>query len=67
MNVVRQNVTKEAESKITNHKTVSKGKQYDQYLIYIPKDVQKDSTFPFAANQKVIVRIDNGRLIIEKA
>jgi hypothetical protein len=35
-------------------------------VLYIPADVVKDSSFPFDPNQKVIVRIDGKRLIVER-
>jgi hypothetical protein len=35
-------------------------------LIYIPADVVKDSSFPFKPNEKVIIKIDGEKLIIEK-
>jgi hypothetical protein len=34
--------------------------------IYIPSDVAKDSQFPFEAGDKIKVRIDKGKLVIEK-
>lgn len=36
-------------------------------LLYIPADIVKDSLFPFAANEEVVVRIDGKRLIIERS
>ncbi len=35
-------------------------------ILYIPADVVKDSLFPFAANEEVVVRIDGDRLVIER-
>jgi hypothetical protein len=36
-------------------------------IVYIPADVVKDSSFPFNADQEVMVRIDGKRLVIEGA
>jgi hypothetical protein len=35
-------------------------------LIIIPADIAKDSTFPFKPPEKVLVRIEDERLVIEK-
>lgn len=34
--------------------------------IYIPMDIFKDSAFPFQINEKVRMRIDGRKVIIEK-
>jgi len=34
--------------------------------IYIPMDIFKDSAFPFEINEKVRMRIDGRKVIIEK-
>jgi hypothetical protein len=36
-------------------------------FVYIPADVRKDSTFPFEVGERVKVKIDGKRLIIEQA
>jgi hypothetical protein len=58
----------ESESKLVNRPTQTGGKMYDKFYVYIPREVSKDSAFPFKANQKLKVRIDveNRRLVIEK-
>ncbi len=58
----------EAESKIVNRPSTTAGKLYDKLFIYIPTDLAKDSAFPFAADEKIKIRIDkeNNRLLIEK-
>ena len=35
-------------------------------VLYIPADVVKDSSFPFSADQEVVIKIDDGRLVIER-
>ena len=41
---------------------------YDKFYVYIPREVSKDSAFPFKPDQKLKVRIDveYRRLVIEK-
>lgn len=34
-------------------------------ILYIPADIVKDSSFPFEANEKVLVRIEGRKLIVE--
>jgi len=34
-------------------------------VLYIPADLVKDSSFPFVADQEVLVRIEGKRLVIE--
>lgn len=36
-------------------------------ILYIPADLVKDSSFPFEADQEVVVRIDGKRLVVEGA
>jgi hypothetical protein len=35
-------------------------------VLYIPADVRKDSAFPFDVGEKVKVRIDGKKLVVEK-
>jgi hypothetical protein len=39
---------------------------YDRYFVYIPTYVAKDEGFPFKAGEEVLVKIEEGKLIIEK-
>jgi hypothetical protein len=34
-------------------------------ILYIPADIVKDSSFPFEANERVLVRIEGRKLIVE--
>jgi antitoxin component of MazEF toxin-antitoxin module len=36
-------------------------------IIYVPADLVKDITFPFANGDSLVIRIDEDRLIVEKA
>lgn len=35
-------------------------------VLYIPADVRKDSRFPFKVGEKVRVRVEGKRLLVEK-
>jgi len=35
-------------------------------ILYIPADLVKDSSFPFSADQEVVIKIDGSRLVIEE-
>ena len=52
--------------KVINRPTKTGSKTYDKYFIYIPTSVAKDSAFPFKPGEKVIIRIEGNKLIIEK-
>jgi hypothetical protein len=49
-----------------NRPTVSKGKKYDKFFIYLPVEVCRDSNFPLRDGDKVIVEIEGKKLIIRK-
>jgi len=36
-------------------------------VLYIPADIVKDSLFPFAPNEEVVVRIEGERLVVERS
>lgn len=61
-------VTIDGKSKLMNRPSVSKGKKYDKYFVYIPSEVARDSAFPFKHGDDVVVKIDpeKKRLLIEK-
>jgi hypothetical protein len=48
---------------------VTKLLQYQggRHCIYLRSDLVNDSMFPFRADEQVVVRIDDGRLVIEPA
>ena len=59
---------KEGAGKLINRPTMTGGKTYDKYFIYVPIEVARDTNFPFQPQEPVKVKIDveNKRLIIEK-
>jgi hypothetical protein len=58
----------ESESKLVNRPTETGGKLYDKFYVYIPRELSKDSAFPFKVDERLKIKIDtkNKRLIIEK-
>lgn len=54
-------------AKLINRPTTTKGKKYDKFFVYIPTYVARDKDFPFKVGEELVIRIVNGKLIIEKA
>ena len=50
-----------------NSPSVSKGKKYDKFFVYIPTEVARDSNCPFKHGDRVEVEIKGKVLIIQKA
>lgn len=50
-----------------NRPTVSKGKKYDKFFMYIPAEVARDTNFPFKDGDRIEVEIVGNTLIIRKA
>jgi hypothetical protein len=50
-----------------NRPTISKGKKYDKFFIYIPTEVARDTNFPLEDGNRVEVEIKDETLIIRKA
>jgi hypothetical protein len=42
-------------------------KLYDRFFVYIPTYVARDKEFPFKTGEEVVVKIQKGKLIIEKS
>lgn len=59
----------EGKSTLMNRPSMSKGKMYDKFFVYIPSEVARDSAFPFEHGDEVLVKIDakNKRLIVERS
>ena len=58
---------KEGKGKFINRPTRTGGKTYDKFFVYVPTEVARDGTFPFTAGEKLYLKIENGKLIVEKA
>lgn len=55
---------------VVNMSLKGKGSVYmhakDRMVIYIPSEVRKDSAFPFEVGEKLEIKIDKKRLVVEK-
>ena len=49
-----------------NRPTVSKGKKYDKFFIYVPTEVARDTNFPFSDGDRIEVEIKPDKLVIRK-
>lgn len=47
--------------------TVKIYKVDSRHSIYLPKDFVNDSAFPFKPNEKLLAKIENKKVVIEKA
>ena len=54
-------------AKLVNRPTETKGKKYNKFFIFITSYVAADKSFPFKEEDDLIVRIVDGKLIIEKS
>jgi len=50
-----------------NRPTVSKGKKYDKFFMYIPTEVARDTNFPLKDGDRIEVEIKGKDLVIRKA
>jgi hypothetical protein len=57
---------KEGTGKFINRKSITAGKKYDSFFVYVPAEVARDSAFPFKPGDKVKVMISEGVMIVEK-
>ena len=49
-----------------NRPTVSKGKKYDKFFIYVPTEVARNTSFPFSNGERIEVEIEGDTLIVRK-
>jgi len=54
-------------ARLVNKPTTSKGKKYDKYYLYLSTFLVKDKDFPFEIGEELVCKIENGKLVIEKA
>ena len=59
----------EGKGRFTNRPTVTAGRSYDKFFIYVPVEVARDGLFPFKPGEEVVIRIERneGRLVITRA
>jgi hypothetical protein len=58
---------RKGKGRFINRPTRTGGRLYDKFFIYVPTEVARDGTFPFKEREEVIIRIEDNKLIIEKA
>ena len=49
-----------------NRRTKTGKKFYDRFFIYVPTEVARNGTFPFKEGDKVIIKVQGNKLVIEK-
>ncbi len=54
-------------AKLVNRPTETRGKKYNKIFIFITSYVANDPDFPFTFEDDLIVRIVDGKLVIQKA
>ena len=60
-------IMRKGKGRYFNRPTVSKGKKYDKFFIYVPTEVARDTNFPLKDGDRVEVEIELGKLIIRKS
>ena len=58
MSNTRRKLARQVESHIRTRKIKTKGKEYEQTYLFIPKLVATDTAFPFTKNERVTITID---------
>jgi len=58
---------REGTGRFVNRPTVTGGRKYDRFFIYVPTEVARDSAFPFKEGEKLKIRIEKEGLVITKA
>ena len=56
----------EAETTISTSTATVKGKKYSRLYLYLPSTLTNDSQFPFKPGEKVKIRIEGKKLVVEK-
>ena len=59
-------IMRKAKGRFFNRPTVSKGKKYDKFFIYVPTEVARDTNFPLKHGDRIEVEIKGKTLIIRK-
>lgn len=57
---------KVGKGRFINRPSKTGGKKYDRFFVYVPTYVAKDDAFPFEPGDEILVRIQDGKLVIEK-
>ena len=67
-NSVLPNLALTGKGKFINRPTITGGRKYDKYFIYVPTELANDSQFPLEAGDTVSIKLDprRGRISIMK-
>jgi hypothetical protein len=60
-------VVLQAKGRFVNRPTQTGGKKYDKFFVYIPTDLVKDSQFPFAPGDELVVTLRKGTVELSRA
>ena len=63
----KEHKMRKAKGRFFNRPSVSKGKTYDKFFIYVPIEVARDTAFPFRHGDRIEVEIRGNTLIVRKA
>ena len=58
---------RKGKGKFFNRPTISKGKKYDKFFMYIPTEVARDTNLPLKDGDRIEVEIRDKTVIIRKA
>ena len=67
MHTNREHKMRKGKGRFFNRPSISKGKKYDKFFVYVPVEVARDSTFPFSNRDIVWVEIKGKTLVVRKA
>ncbi len=59
----------QGKGRFLNRPTVTGGKRYDKFFVYIPTQIARDSLFPFKEGDEVQIKVDakQKRVIVQRA
>ena len=67
VNPNREQKMRKGKGRFFNRPSVSKGKKYDKFFIYIPTKVATDTNFPLSDGDRIEVEIKGDTVILRKA
>lgn len=62
------NLALKGKGRFINRPTITGGKKYDKYFIYIPTELANDSQFPFNVGDMITIQVDtkSKKIILSK-
>ncbi len=66
MRINRVTKMKKGIGRFINRRTKTGNRFYDRFFVYVPTEVGRDGTFPFKVGEKVTIKIENNKLIVQK-